>query len=697
MVGAVQRELRPPTEQPLCSKLTEHWRAISMCGQSEYSSLPIGAARALAGEAEARFAVFLPRSSQDRPVLYRDAGSDLSSTDFQRLADHGVSTLLVRSADLKQCEKILEAKLGPVLDNRELGSEERARMVYHVGTTVAHDLIRPGNGAFDLRRASTIVDNVISCVLSDPMIATHMLQMAEHERTTASHMFIVSALAVVLGMEVYGADRKVLRALGFAGMMHDIGKLSIAADVINKPTALTPAEAHLIQQHPIESVRLLGDHPGAGPEVRRMILQHHERIDGHGYPLRIHGSQLSTGSRILAIVDSFHAMIGHRMYRKSFTAPEATRAMRAQAGRQFDADLLRCWCDLFERHWVDGVPLTRIENAAAQDEISSRHEHRPTPPPPKVFGDRAKRFECDGNVTVTCVYAGRLYHVGAAPDEFVAPVRDISRSGLCIYSAHPMYRGEIIHIRLHNGTRDFWVRATVAWCRQHDDHLYRAGVRLEQRIVENEAHITMEVKPIGELNQTHAPTGGTRAAEDPARTPPLHDSVHAEREQENPLDTLSAIGAMRDVSIEAERTVIALSASEDLNVRMAVVDVMMKIASRPTRVALLRLLRDPEAPVRERTAIAAGALRMGEAASLLRQLLSDPDKAVALRAAGALGRLESDAGFLLVAEVLSDDGPCVRLAATVLGDIVGHRFAANAEGVKSARRYLGLRKPALAI
>ena len=176
----------------------------------------------------------------------------------------------------------------------------------------------------------------------------------------------------------------------------------------------------------------------------------------------------------------------------------------------------------------------------------------------------------------------------------------------------------------------------------------------------------------------------------------MHDNVRVKREPENPLDTLSAIGAMRRVSIEAERTVIALSASEDVNVRVAVVDVMMKIASKSTHVTLLRLLRDPEAPVRERAAIAAGALRMGEAVSLLRQLLSDPDQAVALRAAGALGRLESDEGFLLVVEVLSKDGPCVRLAATVLGDIVGHRFAANSEGVKSARRYLGVRKPALA-
>ncbi|MCH7838985.1 MAG: HEAT repeat domain-containing protein [Planctomycetes bacterium] len=664
--------------------------------QSEYSSVPIGAARALAGEVEARFAVFLPGTSQGRPVLYRDAGADLSTPDFERLADHGVSTLLVRSADLKQCEEILEAKLSQVLDNGDLGSEERAQMVYHVGTAVAHDLVRPDNGAPDLRRASTIVDNVISCVLSDPMIATHMLQMAEHERTTASHMFIVSALAVVLGTEVYGADREALRALGFAGMMHDIGKLAIDADIINKPTALTPAETHLIQQHPIESVRLLGDHPGAGPDVRRMILQHHERIDGRGYPLGIHGSQLSTGSRILTIVDSFHAMIGHRVYRKPFSAPEATRAMRAQAGRQFDADLLGCWCDLFERRWLGGVPLTQIENDATQDELSSRHEHRPTPPPPKMFGDRAKRFECDDNVTVTCVYAGRLHHVGAAPNEFVAPVCDISRSGLCIYSTHPMYRGEIIHIRMRNGTRDFWVRATIAWCRQHNAHLYRAGVRLDQRILESEAHETMEVRPIGELDQIHTSAGGTRAAGNPVHTPPLHNSALAPREQENPLDTLSAIGAMRHVSIEAERTVVALSASEDPKVRLAVVNVVMKIASKSTRVALLRLLRDREAPVRERAAIAAGALRMGEATSLLQQLLSDPDKAVALRAAGALGRLDSDEGLPLVTEVLSRNGPQVRLAATVLGDILGHRFAANAEGVKSARRYLSVRKPTLA-
>jgi HD-GYP domain-containing protein (c-di-GMP phosphodiesterase class II) len=655
---------------------------------SGYSAVPIGAAPALGGNESATFAVYLPGHGRDRPVLYSEAGAELAKPDFERLSEHGVRTLYVRTQDLSQCEQILESRLAVVLQSSELAPAEKASLVLHVGTSVARDICQPTEPALDLRRVTSVVDNVIACVLSDPLIAANMLQMAEHERTTASHMFMVSALATMLGAEIFGGDRQKLQALGFAGMMHDVGKLAIRPEVINKPGPLSPAEVSLIQQHPIESVRLLGDHPDATSEVRRIILQHHERIDGRGYPVGVGGSDLLLGSRILSIVDAFHAMIGRRSYRKPFTAPEANRAMRTQAGRQFDRDLLSCWRDLFERYWQNGAATGR-EPAVAPDEFSSRHEHRPKGPPRRMFGHRAKRFVCNGNVTVACVYAGRLSNVTLAPDEFVAPVHDISRGGVCIYSAHPLFRGEVVHVRLSDNKRKFWVRGSVAWCRQHDANLYRAGIQFEQRIADIQARRRAQVKPMSALDpliqgRPYVPVeAGRRAVE--------ADGVGALK-REQALDTLSSIGTMRRIHVAEERTVLALSTSGDASVRLAATDVLMKIGSKAARSALLGMLDDADREVRARAAIAAGALRMAEASIELARLLDDEDRKVALRAAAALGRIGDHSGLSLVAAVVAHGGPDARLAAHVLGEIVGHRFAANAEGVKSAQRYLAVKE-----
>jgi HEAT repeat protein len=111
--------------------------------------------------------------------------------------------------------------------------------------------------------------------------------------------------------------------------------------------------------------------------------------------------------------------------------------------------------------------------------------------------------------------------------------------------------------------------------------------------------------------------------------------------------------------------------------------------------ALMSLLKDSDPEVRERAVGAAGTLRMEEAAHLLRQRLADPVDTVALRAAGALGLLGEQTGLPLVARALRRDDALGRLAARAFGEIVGHRFSANASGVQAARRYLDAKWSAL--
>lgn len=140
-----------------------------------------------------RLCIYLPQASEQTPVLYRRAGDGLSQPDFERMRNNGVPFLCVRSGDLSKCETILEAKLIDLLGSSDIRPTEKAKIVHQVGTSVARGLIHGPANADGLARASHVVDNVIGCVLNDPRIASHMLQMADHERSTASHMFVVSA------------------------------------------------------------------------------------------------------------------------------------------------------------------------------------------------------------------------------------------------------------------------------------------------------------------------------------------------------------------------------------------------------------------------------------------------------------------------------------------------------------------------
>jgi HD-GYP domain-containing protein (c-di-GMP phosphodiesterase class II) len=662
-----------------------------MSDSTQLAKISPAAVRALVRENQADFEVFLPGPNGEDPVLYRRSGAGLRDPDFHRMAEHGVSAVYIRAEDLRECEQIIESKLIDILNNRDVAPEDKAEIVHSTGTTIARDLIHDSVSPASLDRTSSVLDGLIGCVLNDPIVAGYLLQMTGHERTTASHMFVVSTLAVMLGAAALGPDPELLRALGFAGMLHDVGKLSIAPEVLNKRAPLTREEMRFVQQHPIESVRLIGEHPHVSQVARQMIVQHHERVDGRGYPIGISGPDLLPGTRVLTIVDSFHAMIGQRSYRASLSPEDANRVLAAQADRQYDGEMLAHWQEMCRQYWSETDSDRRWPRPLKPDELSPRHEHRPALQVPRIVPTRPARHPCHARTAVLCVYAGRLIQTTPAPDEFNALVHDISRGGLCMYAAHPMYRGEVLYLQIRVNDEPVWLRSTVAWCGQQDANCYRVGLRFTDRV--NAAQIR-EPASVLAMDEVVQPVISSAPAEGggPEGRGKVGPPATIDEKRERALRTLAGIACMNRPNPEAQRIAVTLATSSDVNVRLKGVDVLTKMGTTIARHGLVVLLEDVNPEVRERAVQAVGAERVSEAAPTLRRLLDDPVERVALRAAGALGRVGDAGGLDLVEQKLETDGPEARLAAQALGDITKQRFQANREGVEAARRYLKAKK-----
>ncbi len=448
--------------------------------------MPLASVRALTSGPSSDVTLYLAHPRREEPVLYRQRGMGMTQPDFERLRDAGVSILLVHAEDLARCEQALEERLSELLHDQDISAAEKAACVQHVGTSVVRDVIRAEGRGRSVARASRLLDVVIDGVLSDAAVAEGLLKMSSHHRTTASHMFAVSTLAILLGAEVCGPDEVALKELGLAGMLHDLGKITIHPALLNKTRPLTPEEIRIIRHHPIETIRLIGDDPIVTTPVRQMILQHHERYDGRGYPLGLSGGDLMTGSRILAIVDSFHALVGRREYRIPVDPVEAEQRLRCEKGRQFDPDLYALWENLFHRcnrgAWPD---LSAIEIEA---EIGGDYhvDHRPAPQ--KRVLRRTVRTQCNGRRAVKCLYVGRLPAATRAPGDFVSPLHDVSRAGLCMYTNYPMYCGEVVHLLIDSPGGRTWLRGVIRWCQRESVRTgYRTGVQFESRIDEAEA------------------------------------------------------------------------------------------------------------------------------------------------------------------------------------------------------------------
>jgi HD-GYP domain-containing protein (c-di-GMP phosphodiesterase class II) len=158
---------------------------------------------------------------------------------------------------------------------------------------------------------------------------------ADDQYTGGEHSKGVVALALLVGREL-GLDATEERRLEFAALLHDVGKIHVPDEILNKPGRLTEAEWAIVRRHPEDGQRMLDRVGGALSEVGEVVRSHHERWDGGGYPDGLTGTDIPLGSRIISACDAFSAMTTDRSYRPARPVAEALVELRACSGTQFD-------------------------------------------------------------------------------------------------------------------------------------------------------------------------------------------------------------------------------------------------------------------------------------------------------------------------------------------------------------------------
>jgi HD-GYP domain-containing protein (c-di-GMP phosphodiesterase class II) len=165
---------------------------------------------------------------------------------------------------------------------------------------------------------------------------------------TGEHSRDVVELTLSVAKELSLSERE-LRDAEFAALLHDVGKLRIPKEIINKPGKLTPEEWEIIKQHTIEGERLLHRVGGLLGEIGRIVRSCHERHDGTGYPDGLAGEEIPLVARIVACCDAYNAMTTDRAYRKALTTTEALAELEAGSGTQFDPGVVAALVSVVER------------------------------------------------------------------------------------------------------------------------------------------------------------------------------------------------------------------------------------------------------------------------------------------------------------------------------------------------------------
>jgi HD domain len=204
-----------------------------------------------------------------------------------------------------------------------------------VGIQVALDLRRSAQSrplSGDLRAAELVAEEEAFLGARVRALTQHL---AEKDVSTEEHTRRVALRAVQVGEEL-GLPPHRLRQLAIGGLLHDIGKLRVPDAILKKPGPLTDDEFAVVKRHPEWGRKLLGELGGFADTVRRLVLDHHERLAGGGYPRGIAADELQLDTRILTVCDVYDALISPRVYRDAWTHERAIALLREQTGEVFD-------------------------------------------------------------------------------------------------------------------------------------------------------------------------------------------------------------------------------------------------------------------------------------------------------------------------------------------------------------------------
>ncbi len=180
--------------------------------------------------------------------------------------------------------------------------------------------------------------------IEDRVINALMHVLYEKSPREEGHSRRVSQICFAIG-EQMGLEHEQKIELAKVGLLHDIGKISIPSEILNKPEPLLPWEWKEIHEHPVNGHRFLSAVVGMA-EIADATLAHHERMDGTGYPYGRRGGQIPLMARIVAVADAYDAMISPRPYRHAYSHSQAMQELQRGAGKQFDPRVVQAFCGL---------------------------------------------------------------------------------------------------------------------------------------------------------------------------------------------------------------------------------------------------------------------------------------------------------------------------------------------------------------
>ncbi len=287
-------------------------------------------------------------TTEHQLVKIRNSGLQEVTIDTEKgidLADATASPPLTSTAPVEK--QILLDELMAAIQDKHLPAPEKAALIHERAIDMMYRLLETPS-ADNIKTVKKGITEVVNLILSDDATTHQLLLITSHDFYTYTHSVSVGVLGIALSKILFKKSAgHNMNELGAGFFLHDLGKIQIDQAILNKPGRLTDEEMNEVRRHPNLGFKILNDTKQLTEECKLIVLQHHERQDGNGYPKRLKGDKIHIYGRICMIADVYDALTSDRPYRKKMTPFAALDLMRNEMLEHFQRDLFEKFVQIF--------------------------------------------------------------------------------------------------------------------------------------------------------------------------------------------------------------------------------------------------------------------------------------------------------------------------------------------------------------
>lgn len=243
--------------------------------------------------------------------------------------------------------KLMTDDLRNVLEDQSLPANQKSAFVYQHSVSMMEQLLEFPT-AENIKASKEAIYAISDMVLAEDDTALNMLRITSHDFYTYTHSVNVGITSILLSKQLFqNSDAHDLQELAAGFFLHDLGKVNIDPQVLNKPGRLTDVEMQHMRTHPYQGYKILQQAQALSEECKIIVMQHHEAIDGSGYPKRLKDKEIHLYGKICAIADVYDALTAERSYKKALSSFDALRLMKDQMISRFDKKLFTSFVKIF--------------------------------------------------------------------------------------------------------------------------------------------------------------------------------------------------------------------------------------------------------------------------------------------------------------------------------------------------------------